>query len=322
MAITNNDISLILEGKTIDEQLLILSGISGVSDQANLVFKGVVGVEDELDILLFGKTHDELGITLNSKSGDLLAITLNAIEPPESLVKYRFFEDEITDFTITSGSLVNEITLNYAYDFVEGRPKAAITKRNPLSQLLYGVAKQTIDLMMVQHTRQAEKVADSILLTSSIPEIVCAFTHNLKSIFVEVGDMAGITHRAGIGENGYVDALGRIIRKRIAGSSIAYSITMKTTAGQLYRSELVTLTQISSIGAAGITITYEQGVATITIYADVAGSPPVEGAEVTISGVKKITDTRGQVRFNLQPGRYTAYITASGYEDAEITFTV
>ncbi|MEW6485786.1 MAG: hypothetical protein AB1423_14435 [Pseudomonadota bacterium] len=80
MATKNNDISLILEGKTIDEQLLVLSGISGVSDQANLVFKGVVGVEDELDILLSGKTHDELGITLNSKSGDFLAIRVKTAD--------------------------------------------------------------------------------------------------------------------------------------------------------------------------------------------------------------------------------------------------
>jgi hypothetical protein len=93
-------------------------------------------------------------------------------------------------------------------------------------------------------------------------------------------------------------------------------------SGTLYASELLSLTQVARSGSAGVTIAYDRGVATITIYADVQGSPPVEGAEVTISGIKQITNKKGQVRFNLLPGKYTAYVSASGYEDAEIVFSV
>ena len=321
MAVKNNDIALVLKGKTTDEQAIVLQGIAYQSNDLRLILRGVVGVEDDLPIVLTGKPYDDLGIVFNSKYGDDLGIILSAIDATDILVRYKFMEDEISGFQLTSGDLTNEVTINYNYDFAAGRFKASVTKHNPLSKLFYGDAKQTLSLKMIQHTRQAEKIADAILMTSSIPQITAAFKHDLRSLFIEVGDIVSVTHPAGLGENGYEDAIGMISEQNLDGIKIDYKMIMKAS-GNLYASELLTLSQTAEPGAAGLTITYEQGVATITIYADIQGSPPVEGAEVTISGVKKITDNKGQVRFNLLPGTYTAYIQASGYEDAEVVFTV
>ena len=96
--------------------------------------------------------------------------------------------------------------------------------------------------------------------------------------------------------------------------------------GDLYLSELLSLSQVAGTGESGINIQYENGVATFTITAILGGGrigPPIEGAEMVINGVRKITDHNGQVRFPLEKGaKYTAYLSASGYEDAQYTFTV
>jgi hypothetical protein len=232
---------------------------------------------------------------------------------------YAFLEADMTDFEITSEPLINEVTINYSYDFADTKYRSSITKHNPLSKLIYGDAKKPFDLQMLQTTRQVDRVADALLASFSIPQIIATFKHNFKSLHIEVGDPVTITHKAGLAENGYAAVAGVVIKKDFINS--AYAVMIAQSAA-LYASELLSLTQVATSGAESITITYDKGVATITIYADVQGSPPVEGAEVTIGGVKKLTDKKGQARFNLTPGKYTAHISASGYEDAEIVFSV
>jgi hypothetical protein len=235
--------------------------------------------------------------------------------------KYPFDndKDELLNFTITSEPLVNEITINFSYDFAGDSFRSSLTKHNPLSKLLYGDAKETLELQMLQSTRQADRVADARLMSFSIPQIIVSFTHNFRSIHIEVGDVVSVTHKAGLASAGYIAALGLVTKKGFIDNS--YSVLMAQT-NTLYVSELLSLTQVGTSGAESITITYEKGVATITIYAEIEGKPPVQGAEVTINGVKKITDNKGQARFNLISGRYTADITASGYKNAQITFSV
>ena len=233
---------------------------------------------------------------------------------------YRFKEAEISEFSMTSEELINEVTVNYAYDLAQGKFTASITKHNPLSKLMYGNAKKVYDLRMVQGTRQAERLTDAILMTYSIPQIITAWKHSKRSIYVEVGDVCTITHRAGIGEHGF-DGSRALVTSKTVSSDISYTATMEQD-GTLYASELISLTKTAGAGKESISVSYENGVATITIYALVQGSPPVEGAEVIVQGTKKVTDKNGQARFNLDHGKYTAKIQASGYNDAEITFTV
>ncbi len=311
-----NELDLILLGRTTDEQNIVLQGIGHPGNEFSLIMVGITGVEDELPLILTGKRYNEMAILAGSKSSDECGLLLNAVDPTKG---YQF--TDITDFSLTSGAIINEITINYAYDQVDGKPTAAITKHNPLSKLLYGTARQTLDLKMIQGSRQAEKIADAILFTSSIPESIASFTHDMRSIHIEVGDDVTISHPAGLGANGYQEASAFVSKKRLKGITINYEVIMKAV-GDLYLPELLSLSQVAGTGESGINIQYENGVATITIYAKVQGSPPVEGAEVTISSIRKITDKKGQVRFNLLPGRYTAYIEASGYEDADITFSV
>jgi hypothetical protein len=312
----------ILRGLNPIQRDALLHGASALSVVRSGLLRGSDGGYSERDFLLRGKTGVETSGILDTKPDMERGALLLAVDPSESLVRYEFTEKEITAFELTSGELINEITLRYAYDFDGQTYKGAITKHNPLSKLLYGEAKASKDLRMIQGTRQAEKVADGILFTSSVPEILCSFTHDLRSVYVEVGDIVNVSHSAGLGENGYEKALATVSKKTGRGIGIDYELSMKPS-GALFASELVTLTTAAGAGTAGVTVTYENGVATITIYADVQGSPPVEGANVTIGGVKKITDAKGQVRFNLaSPARYTAQISASGYEDAEVDFSV
>jgi hypothetical protein len=141
-------------------------------------------------------------------------------------------------------------------------------------------------------------------------------------MLLEVGDRVTLTDPYGIGANGFEAAPGTISSQDIDVTGIGYNVLMDPATDSLYQSVLVNLSTVAGTGKGGVSVTYDNGVATLTVYADIQGKPAVEGAEITISGVRKITDKKGQVRFNLNPGKFTAYIQASGYEDAEITFTV
>ncbi len=317
-----DELDLVSVAKSRDELGLTLRGLKqGLYDLQRTSLRGVLTLLDDLDAVLTGKLRDELGLTLASKTTDELGCLVPAVDPPDIYAVYDFVEEEMEEFRITSGRLINEVSLRYNYDYAEQRFKAALTKHNPLSKLLYGEARESFELKMLQGTREAERIADAILKTSSIPEVICTFRHTLRSLHVEVGDIVSITHRAGLDLAGYINALATVTKKGIDGPTISYEVVMQS-GERLYRSEMLALSQTAMAGEPGVTVQYDQGVATITIYADVQGYPPVQGAEVTISGVRKITDQNGQVRFNLAPGTYTAYIRASGYEDAEVTFTV
>jgi hypothetical protein len=321
MATKTSNLDVILVGKPSEDQDVILQGIASVQNDQLIVLRGTEANNDLLDVILQGKKDNDLSVVIPTKSDEDLSIILNAIDPPDIASVYNFLEAEISNFKITSGELINEIEIRYGYNFVDRKYKFAITKHNPLSKVIYRESKAIYELQMIQHSRVAETIADAVLRTSSIPAVVCSYDHDLKSIFVEVGDVASITHQAGLGVGGYVRKLGTISKKVIKDLIVDYNLTILSDP-KLYKSVLKELSKVASAEEAGITITYAEGVATITVYADVEGNPPVEGAEVTISSVRKITDSKGQVRFNLEQGTYTAYITASGYEDAEITFTV
>jgi Carboxypeptidase regulatory-like domain len=313
---------LILEALTPSERDIVLRGVGTGRAGRSLILSGSASEDAGRDLIIKGKNGFGRYLILTTKPAAGRSLILNAVDPPESLVRYSFSEDEIKEsLEISSGELVNEITVLYAYDFIDGKPRGAITKHNPLSKLLYGEASKSLELRMVRSARVAEKIADAVLHTSSVPEIVSSFNHDLRSFYLEVGDTVSISHSAGIGPQGFQKALAIVTDKKISGATISYKAVMKSS-GRLYRSELVTLTTVAGGGKEGLTVAYKNGVATITIYADVQGNPPVEGAEVTISGVKKVTDKNGQARFNLQPGTYTAHISASGYEDAQVTFSV
>jgi hypothetical protein len=321
MATKTNDLDVILVGKTGDDQNAILQAKASVPDDLLVVLKAQESNNNLLDVILEGKKPDDLQVILSTRTDEDLSVILNAIDPPDLSSTFNFMQSEISNFKITSGNLINEIEIRYGFDHADGKYKYAITKHNPLSKVIYRESKAILELIMVQSTRVAEKVADGVLRTSSIPEVICSYDHDLRSVFIEVGDIASITHQAGLGAGGYVDKLGTITKKIINDPVINYILTILSDP-KLYKSILKELSKVASAEEAGITITYAEGVATITVYADVEGNPPVEGAEVTINQVRKITDSKGQVRFNLEQGTYTAYITASGYEDAQITFTV
>jgi len=322
MAIKDIDRDAILAAKIPIDRDMIIRGITSKSTMSYMLLRGKEAKSVLRDGILSGKNFFSRDVILNTRPQNELTMIIQAEDPPGLDVSAEFTADTITGFTMApAGNPVNEITINYAWDFVSDKARRSITKHNPVSKLLYGTNKKILNLQMIHGTRQAEKIADAVLKTSSIPPVKASFTHNLRSFHLEVGDLITITHPAGIGENGFLNSMAMTTKKNYNGPAINYEVIMKAST-DFYYSELMTLSQASEAGKEGITVTYDHGVATITIYADVQGYPPVEGAEITISGVRKVSDKNGQVRFNLDPGTYTANIKASGYDDGEVTFTV
>ena len=324
MAVNERD--AILKGKHPIDRDVIISGIAHMDKAAWVILKGVEERDAGADFILKGFNGIGRDFILDTKPDIERGFVLRAEDPVDSLVRYHFREEEISDFKLTSGKLINEITLKYAYDPAEGQFKASITKHNPLSKLLYGEARESRDLKMIQGTRQVDKVADAILMTSSSPEIKTSLRHDMRSFYIEVGDIVDVTHRAGLGENGYQNALALISLRRMQGIEILYEAKMKPSGSGLYMSELLTLTQTAQSGSpSGVTASYDRGVLTLTFFVILPGGqygPPLEGAEITISGVKKITDRAGQVRFTLAPGTYTIRAECPGYATDEFQLTL
>jgi hypothetical protein len=95
------------------------------------------------------------------------------------------------------------------------------------------------------------------------------------------------------------------------------TITCRMAAGPL---PAITLTQqagaFAPLGAGGVSVDYQGGVATLTILDD--SSRPLSGARVTLDGgTTRITDSKGQVQFKTSRGAHTIRITAPGYADME-----
>jgi hypothetical protein len=237
---------------------------------------------------------------------------------------YDFIEAEMApdSFNVTPGDLVNEATINFAWDPAAETFRSSLTKHTPLSKRIYGDAPKTYDLKMIQGTRQAEYVCDAILQTSSVPELLTAFKHDARSIHIEVGDTCTVTHPAGIGANGFEQARAIVIDKDLDHN---YTMRMERE-NALYVSELLTLTQTAQPGSpSGFTMTSEGKVRTFTFFVilpDGSYGQPLEGAEIAIGGVKQITNKAGQVKFTLDRGTYTIRASCPGYVPSETRITI
>jgi hypothetical protein len=237
---------------------------------------------------------------------------------------FPFIEAEmgVDSFNVTPGELVNEATINFAWDPAAETFRSSLTKHTPLSKRIYGDAPKIYDLKMIQGTRQAEYVCDAILQTSSVPELLTAFKHDARSLDVEVGDVCTVTHPAGIGANGFEQARAIVIDKDLEHN---YTVRMERT-NALYVSELLTLTQTVQPGSpSGFTMTSEGKVRTFTFHViqpDGSYGLPLEGAEIAIGGVKQITNKSGQVKFTLDRGTYTISASCPGYMPSETRITI
>ena len=269
---------------------------------------------------------DELALNTGAQwllSDDKSIMRLKGVISTETAC-FDFVEPEMDadSFSITSGELINEVTVNYAWNPADGQFMSSLTKHSPLSKLIYGEAKQTFNLKMIQGTRQAEYLCDAILGTSSVPELLTSFKHDFRSVHVEVGDTCTVTHQAGVGPAGFNKARAIVIGKDMDNN---YTVRMERE-NALYTSELLTLTQTARPGTpGGFTMTSEGNVRTFTFFvilSDGSYGEPLEGAEITIGGVTEITDRAGQVKFILDSGRYSIKAECPGYASSVTQITI
>jgi len=333
--VKTTDRDLILEGFTNSERDLIIKGTTHDERETAVIIRGKAGSNTSRDFILDGTDLlERSGITEGRPLIEAEAIIRGEL-PVDTRVAYRFKEKELDGFTITGtlSEIVNTLTVLFGYNHYLGRYTRAITKKNPASEAMYGASQKTIELPMVQDPLTAGRIASDSLKAMSWPSLRASFSHDLRSAFLETGDIATLTHSAGIGMSGWVDREARIIRKVISLPRINYTvqIPLYDQADDSSFSRIEFVSQVETIYAitegglsigGGITISYEEGIATFTVYADVSGSPPIEGARLEINGVVKFTDQNGQARFLLDPGTYTAYVSAAGYQSAQFSFVL
>ena len=321
---TADDQEIVTIGKTADEQNIVIQGVENLVDQQNFVIFSAETLNDDQNIVTIGKTADDQNLVVLGKSVN----QQNFIVFSEELFRpvYNFVENEIGSFKSYCKLPINEVTIRYAYDFVDSKFRASLTKHNPISKELYldsPTTKRIFEMYDIQDQFTANKIADMILKGMSIPEVYAEFVHNLLSFYVEENDPVTITHLAGFGPEGFVNAPAFVVSRNRSDITINYKVVLKPLKPELYVSTLLRLTIAQGVGrSGGITLDYNAGVLTVTVYALVEGSPSLEGAKVIINGEVQFTNTNGQAYFNLSPGTYKAYLTKSGYVENSIVFTL
>lgn len=321
---TDNELNTTLMAKWSSALNFSITGVESTFTRLRFIISCIAELDNDLLFYTKGKTYNDLLFNILGKPNNNLGF-LAFCESTFNYI-YHFVKDEITGFKLEPKDVINEVTIRFGYDFVENKPRATITKHNPISKAIYGdnsSYKKTYEMQHVQDQRFADKLADAILKSYSLPPVICSFTHNVRSFYVEENDRVAISHPAGFDLNGYTEAGGYVKARNRNKMQIDYEVLMKHINTGLLDSELVKLTIASGVGrGGGISIEYEAGVLTATVYANIAGNPPLQGVTVRLGELVGITNVKGQTYFNVSPGTYTAYLTASGYEDKELTFTI
>lgn len=311
----------IVTGMTLNERDAVLYGTGQTSSERWFVVGGHYEKSITRDAVLSGKTGiDRYGVLTGKPCTERSAV-LQGQSPV--LATYRFLQSDTSKFQATvTGDITNRLTVQYAYDWAHSRYLRSITKRNPYSEAEYGIYEGTVQLPYITQSRQADIMCSAMLRMKSLPQQKISFEHDLRSVFIQEGDVVYLNHTAGIADAGFIDAPATITRKAIRDAVISYTAIADIFNESLYQSEFVSQFALTEAYGGAVSVTYDRGIATLTIYADIDGRPPVQGANVSIGGVLKATNEKGQVRFSLQPGTYTAYIEASGYEDLQVSFSV
>ena len=213
---------------------------------------------------------------------------------------------------VESAALYTVVKVEYAYDWVNGKPTKSVQVKAASQIAKYGRIERTVDARWLKHDRDAIALANRLLKYWSRP---------LHVVTMDISRDDG----AKIPPGGYVSfshpyaAVSGTLFVVDAQTEINSGATRLVVEGAYGSAPGVTLEYASATFADAdetLFVSYNNGVATITV-ADIDGNP-IQGATVTINADSRTTNASGQVFFTLAPGTYLITITATGYATQSI----
>lgn len=297
-----------------------IKGVIWSSYEATTSLDAVIfssGVSTSLDAVIKGVSYTKLSGVINAGPNVVISGSFDA-------GKIRNYVCEPLESSQGNSGFFNVLTLRYNKmhdgDFASSMTLKAVSSVNYYNEeIRYGV---DLDLIYDQNT--ALRIGHELLTQHSIIPLKISFDYDFSLFDLETMDFAELNYPYGFSSTGLFSNL----LCRVKDVSTDYVNGQKSytliTDQYLSLSKRIVLSNFSSssvLRGAGIDIV--GGISkTIIITSDTAGNTPIAGAEVTILGVTRTTDTLGQVVFQLNPGSYTATIKAAGYLPSVLTVIV
>ena len=217
---------------------------------------------------------------------------------------------------IESSNLYTVVKVEYAYDWVNGKPTKSAQVKAASQIAKYGRIERTVDARWLKHDRDAIGLANRLLKYWSRP---------LHVITMDISR----DDAAKIPPSGYVSfshpyaAVSGTLFIVDAQTEINSGATRLVVEGAYGTAPGVALEYSSTAfddAAQQLFVTFNNGIATVTVTDE--NENPIQGATVTIRGQSRVTNQSGQVFFELTPGLYSVTIAAIGLETQTIEVSI
>lgn len=217
---------------------------------------------------------------------------------------------------VESAELVTVVKIEYAYDWINSRPRKSVQVKSDAQIAKYGRIERTVNARWLLHDVDAVALGKRLLRYWSRPLHVI-------SMDISRDDAAKIPPGGYVSFSHPYAAVSGTLFAVDAQTEINSGETRLIVEGSFGPVPAVALEYSSTVfGDADrqLFVTFANGIATITVT-DEDGNA-LQGATVTISNNSRITNNNGQVFFEIAPGTYLITITADGFATQTITTAI
>lgn len=297
-----------IRGITEDLSLAVLSGIKGIAGKEADVDSGIEGLgSTEVGSGILGKNY--LGISSAIMGGD------------PNLGIWATFNRKIIDGVSASSSqedLITVLRVLFDYDYGRGTFRKAVQLEAKESIAKYGRIEKEIQAYWLSSFRTAVQMGERQLKYYSRPKWDVSFVASLEYADIPPGEWVVLE------EHPLLPISGRVL---VTDAPLDLSVgevsfTVEKVAGDPVEVEITKLSEAFEPEVLeGLTITYKDGIATITILNELG--EPLGGASVMLDGETiRTTDSLGRVQFVTTRGRHILLVEATGYASLEFTVEV
>ena len=267
-----------------------------------------------------GRHYEDRHIILSTKP---------SIYPNFKLYKEHFEVGSLTQYTEERGTPIfyNEIVIQYN-GTSDGEMTSALTLQSVLSVNFYGeVVQRVLECPYIRDQALALAMGKEYLEQAHVIPLELKVDCFRPLPGIQTMDVVELeSWPTGISEDGWFRNLICFVQRVSKDTTKNVTRLDLITRDYMHLPVLVQTVQVNDTGAFGGTInvsSFAQSRA-FTIVSNSPGSPPIVGAKVTIvqTGETKVTDSSGQVVFDLLPGRYRLLIEGAGYKGASFEVVV
>lgn len=221
--------------------------------------------------------------------------------------------DAFGDADSSLDDIATELTIEFDYEPARDLYRQSVTLKAQASEDSYGKRASTMQAGALSTRREALRLGQRLLPYLARPRWQQQATiAGDDAVALPPGVFVNITAT-------HLPIAGQVL---VTGVTREYetngaTIELEQPYGPAPAVALVQSSQLANAAEQATTITYQDGVATITALAPDGSVLP--GAAISLDGIVRTADAQGRSRFVIDPGIYELRITADGYEEQIIS---